>query len=230
MNIAQMCAASRRAFPKRKAIAYRDVSLTFEQLDDLSTRCAGALSALGASKGAKVALLLEKTPELVIAFVACAKLGAMVVPLNYQLRPSTIARMVVETGGDVIIAASKYVPLLSEVPKEHKVLRKIVKCGETKGNEGLVWARLLDEAPDDFEPVETDDDTPFYLNFTSGSTGEPKAAVTTHGNLFWNTISSVETLGLRHNDVHLCMFPAYLHPARDILQGCLSRRDLGFGE
>lgn len=51
-----------------------------------------------------------------------------------------------------------------------------------------------------------------YLNMTSGSTGAPKAALTTHANLYWNTVSSVEALELGPDDIHACMFPVFGHP------------------
>jgi len=50
------------------------------------------------------------------------------------------------------------------------------------------------------------------LNFTSGSTGVPKGAVTTHANIYWNARSAVESLNLVRDDIHLCMFPVFVHP------------------
>ena len=51
-----------------------------------------------------------------------------------------------------------------------------------------------------------------YLNFTSGTTGRPKGAITTHEIIYWNTRSAIETLGPSREDIHLCNFPAFSHP------------------
>jgi long-chain acyl-CoA synthetase len=51
-----------------------------------------------------------------------------------------------------------------------------------------------------------------YLNFTSGTTGVPKGAVTTHANIYWNTRASIESFHLTSEDIHLCMFPIFTHP------------------
>ncbi|MBN2209207.1 MAG: AMP-binding protein [Candidatus Coatesbacteria bacterium] len=234
MNVAQMCAARADSSPHKTAIVYRDVSFDFEALSALVERCASGLAGLGLSRNvrttgiARIALLLEKTPELVVSFIACARLGAMVVPLNYQLKPAMLRDVIEGYDIDALIVAGKFLRLLSEVPKGHKALKNLVVCGPYDAGTGgalLVWDKLIDKAPDGHigaahePPSPTDDDEPFYLNFTSGSTGEPKAAITTHTNLFYNTVSSIETLGLRHDDVHLCMFPAYLHPHEIFIRG-----------
>jgi scyllo-inosose 3-dehydrogenase len=51
-----------------------------------------------------------------------------------------------------------------------------------------------------------------YLNYTSGITGKPKGALTTHTHIYWNTRASVETLGLTREDIHLCLFAPFAHP------------------
>ncbi|MCD6327310.1 AMP-binding protein [bacterium] len=222
MNVARMCAASAKAFPEKKAIVHRDVTLDFASLDKLVTRCASGFHKMGIGPGAKVVLLLEKTPELVISFVACARVGAMVVPINYQLQPATVEEIILNHGVDAIVASCRFERLLSKMPKNHKAMSNLVLCRadeEHRAEDWLTWEKFLDDAPDDFTPADVDDDAPFYLNFTSGTTGAPRAAITTHTNLFWNTLASVETLGLRHSDVHLCMFPAYLHPHEIFYRG-----------
>jgi len=221
VNIAQMCAAQAESFPHKTAIVHRDVSIDFESLHELVDRCAAGFSALGLERGAKVALLLEKTPPLVVSFIACARQGLMVVPLNYRLRPAALAGIIEQYEIDALVVAGKFLDLLSEVPRQHGAFARLVVCEPCEQEEAgaLGWDKFLDEAPDEAPAVEVDDDEPFYLNFTSGSTGIPKAAVTTHTNLFFNTLASVETFGLRHNDVHLCMFPAYLHPHEIFYRG-----------
>jgi len=227
VNVAQMCAARAESFPHKTAIAHKDVTLDFGELHNLVERCAAGFAGLGLGRGAKVALLLEKTPELVVSFIACARLGLMVIPLNYQLKPEVLGEIIRSYDIDAVIAAGKFLRLLSKAPDGHKALKNLVVCGSIDARAGgpLKWEELIDKAPDRHvgavhePPFPIDDDEPFYLNFTSGTTGAPKAAVTTHTNLFYNTIASVETLGLRHNDVHLCMFPAYLHPHEIFLRG-----------
>ncbi|HUT02510.1 MAG TPA: AMP-binding protein [bacterium] len=221
MNIAQMCAAQAESFPHKTAVVHRDISLDFESLHELVQKCAAGFSGLGLDRGAKVALLLEKTPALVVSFIACARQGLMVVPLNYRLKPAALARIIDQYEIDALVVAGKFLERIEEVPRDHKALARLVVCGPSEQDAagGLEWDEFLDEAPGEVPSVEVDDDGPFYLNFTSGSTGIPEAAVTTHTNLFFNTMASVETFGLRHNDVHLCMFPAYLHPHEIFLRG-----------
>ncbi|MBN1592040.1 MAG: acyl--CoA ligase, partial [Candidatus Coatesbacteria bacterium] len=221
MNVAQMCAARAESFPNKTAIVHKDLSLDFETLHGLVERCAAGLHGRGLGKGSRISLLLEKTPELVISFIAAARLGSLVVPLNYQLRPAVLGKIISDYNIDCLVVGAKFLKLLSDVPTGHKALEKLVVCeaGADQAENLIRFEDLLDQGADGLEQIEVDDDEPFYLNFTSGTTGIPRAAVTTHANLFYNTIASVETLGLRHNDVHLCMFPAYLHPHEIFLRG-----------
>jgi len=216
-----MCAGNAEAFPDKTAIVWRETELSFSQLEELCCRCASGLSRLGLGPGDKLALLLEKTPALVICFIACAKIGAIVVPLNYQLKPEALRRIIVDYQIDGLVVSGKFLGLLGGVGRDHKAMRRLVVCDVSAEQAGgqKTWEELVEEGDSEFEPARVDDDAPFYFNFTSGTTGAPKAAVTTHSNLFWNTISSVETLGLRHTDVHLCMFPAYLHPHETFIRG-----------
>ena len=71
---------------------------------------------------------------------------------------------------------------------------------------------LNQTTPISMPSVSLNKNDPVYFNLTSGTTGFPKCAITTHDNIYWNTLSAVETLSLTSDDIHLCMFPPATHP------------------
>jgi long-chain acyl-CoA synthetase len=74
------------------------------------------------------------------------------------------------------------------------------------------WEEIINQKNVEALDINIQEDDPVYLNFTSGSTGIPKGALTTHANIYWNTKSAVESLGLNQDDIHLCCFPVFNHP------------------
>ena len=79
-------------------------------------------------------------------------------------------------------------------------------------SEDISWEEMLKSKNSDPLSSEVKEDDVVYLNYTSGSTGNPKGAITTHSNIYWNTIGSVDALRLTSDDVHLCMFAPFAHP------------------
>jgi len=110
-----------------------------------------------------------------------------------------------------LIAASDFEPLLSTLdircPKE-----RIIIAGKSSTRQHSQWKTVVSENYPDKPSVKVQEDDLVYLNFTSGTTGIPKAAVATHANIYWNTLASIEALTLTPDDIHLCLFPVFGHP------------------
>src|SRR6476619_6338037 len=77
--------------PESPALSFESQTLTFAQLQARSSRAAGALSALGISKGDRVAVLAKNRPEFFELIFACSQIGAILVGLNWRLAPPEIA-------------------------------------------------------------------------------------------------------------------------------------------
>lgn len=166
----------------------------------------------GLEKGGRVGLLLEKSPDVIICFLGVAMAGGVVFPIDSNQQESTIGYVLDLTGPSALIVDQKFLPLVPE-----KILcgrkTKIIVTGSTPSGSGQYSLSDVFARRESTEPaLEIKDDDLVYLNFTSGTTGVPKGAVTTHANIYWNTKSAVESLGLLPDDSHICMFPVSLHP------------------
>jgi long-chain acyl-CoA synthetase len=172
---------------------------TWASLDAHVDAVAAHLLRAGVRHGEPVAFACEKRPEVVLGLLACARMGAIYVPVNHRLPVHQIQDLLTTAGVTTLVVEDALEPLARRV---RALLRRT-----------LPIEALLD-LPPATEPVVdvTDPDTPCYDNLTSGSTGRPKVARTTHRQIVANALSTIEGLGFRAQDVYLGMFAVFAHP------------------
>jgi long-chain acyl-CoA synthetase len=110
-----------------------------------------------------------------------------------------------------LIVSANFQPLLAKL-KFAGLDKKIIVIGKKVSSQYHSWEEICAQNAVNSPDVNLQEDDIVYLNYTSGTTGAPKGAITTHANIFWNTASAIESLKLTHDDVHLCMFPVFGHP------------------
>ncbi|OXM74384.1 AMP-binding protein [Amycolatopsis sp. KNN50.9b] len=142
----------------------RDV--TFGELRDASARFAAALAGLGVGRGDRVATLMAKSAEFVVAVLGIWRLGAVQVPLFTAFAPPAIETRV--GGVKVVVADPSQRAKLDQVPGE----RRVIVTGEASGDD-LAFADLLRAEPQP-EPVAVGGDGTIVELYTSGTTGAPK--------------------------------------------------------
>lgn len=196
-------------YPEKVALIGAERTLTWAELDAEVDRVALLLEQMGVGPGDAFGLCTNKRPEVVVTFLALGRLGAIAAPVNFKLE---IARIVdqFETGSiKGVLLEAMYDDIAD--PLLHRVDDRVVYVGD----KGRHFGRAYDDhrampAQRVDRPVKITD--PVYYNYTSGTTGRSKAAVETHENIQWNSLSGVDGLGFREDDVFLCMFSVFSHP------------------
>ena len=177
MNLARYLADSASAQPGAPALARgRDVVATYAEHAERSARIAGALAAeFGIAPGDRVAMAMANAPEYSEILFAVWHAGAVAVPVNAKLHPKEVAWIVDNSGAKICFAGSGLAAGLKEVRGEMPGLQRILTAGgETSAMlRGAGPAPLADRRADDLA----------WLFYTSGTTGRPKGAMLTHGNL-----------------------------------------------
>jgi len=189
------CVAS--GHPRREALVCGKVRVTYGQVVDRIIALAYGLNGLGIGKGDKVAAALSPSPEFVYLFFTLAELGAVMVPINPQLRPRQIYYVLrdlepvaVVISGWLGTAGGRRV--IEDVQSEVPGLRHVISVeGETGAR--LSLADLLSTEPDStFGPPDVSPDDLLALLYTSGTTGVPKGTMHSHRSLMTPVMASLK--------------------------------------
>ncbi len=211
MTLVEMLEKNAKNYPEKIAIAFHELRIGYQQLNEMVNRLANGLLGLGIKKGDRVGLMLPKIPEMVISFLGIAKCGAIAAPFNYELQPDRIGELLKETQPFCLVVHESFVNLVQQaIPSFWPT--HIIVVGDYKREPFFSWWAVLNGSNTGNPNIETTMDGVVYLNYTSGSTGESKGAITTHANIYWNTVAAVNALRLTHDDIHLCMFAPFAHP------------------
>lgn len=192
---------SARAFGDRVALVFGEREWTYRELEDATSRAAGALLAQGLTKGDRVAAFGRNSDAYLIGFLACARAGLVHVPLNYNLTGYELEYLVTQSGSSLVLADPDLVPRLDdlEAPVPSLPLR------DAEGS--LLDAARSGEVPE--VDVEVADDDLAQLLYTSGTTSRPKGAMMTHRSLVAEYLSCVVALDLAQDDEPLHVMPLY---------------------
>ena len=176
----------------------RGRSLTWSALDARSSAATVALSARGVGAGDRVAVLAGNRLEQIELFFACARLGAILVPLNWRLAVPELGPILHDAAPEVLLFEAEQAAVVAALAGADSPWAPVSIDGWLAGVEGL--------AP---RPVAVNADTPAMILYTSGSTGAPKGAVLTHGSLLWNIINTCAGWDLHAADVTLAHTPLF---------------------
>lgn len=216
VSLSRLLEDAARDFPRRPALAFLGRTTTYRDLAEAVQRFAGALDGLGVRKGDRVALILPNCPQHVIAFFAVLRLGAVVVMHNPLYTPSELQHQLSDSGATVAVvydgAYSRLAAARPSTALRHVVVTSLAEylpSGKRLalrlpfGSAREKRAQLVTELPDDADvlhfarmlhtPPGTAPDVPIdpeqdlaLLQYTGGTTGEPKGAMLTHRNLVAN--------------------------------------------
>ncbi len=205
MEISSWIAGGARRSPDKVAIRFQDVEIGYAELERRVARLAGALAErAGISEGDRVAYLGQNAPEFLDLLFACARLGAILVPLSARMPAPELEVVLANTEPELLIAESPFAQTASEAG-EGLGLRVVAFGGED--DQGL--AALVDGAPE--LPCDADRPlaTPLMIINTSGTTGPPKGAVITHEALHFNALNVAGATGMGPDDEVLANGPLF---------------------
>jgi fatty-acyl-CoA synthase len=182
-----------RAHPHRTALVFGDEVRTHSELHARAARLASALAAGGVRAGDRVALLLHNRIEFVESLLACHRLAAVAVPINFRLAPDEVEYVLADSGAAAVICDSP--------PPDADGVRLVLEVG-------LGYDDAVASSPPCDSAALVEDD-PALMCYTSGTTGRPKGAVLTHRNLVASTLSWIHEMGATEDDVWLSGQPLF---------------------
>ena len=201
----------------RTALISASGTQTYDQLAVRIDKLANALADRGVTPGTRVAYLGENSAAFLETLFAVGSLGAVFVPLNTRLAPPEVQFALRDSGSQVLVTSSRLAGLAAAGSRDTEVQRVLsVEEGSAPGPEApefsvptedfeQVLASGRQERPD----VQVDHEDLAIILYTSGTTGNPKGAMLTHGNLTWNAINVITDLDITSKDVALMIAPLF---------------------
>ncbi|MFI8214839.1 long-chain fatty acid--CoA ligase [Streptomyces sp. NPDC085932] len=170
-----------RKTPHRTALIHGAHTVSYGTLHARTTRLAHALRARGVRRGDRVAYLGPNHPSYLETLFAAGTLGAVFVPLNTRLAGPEIAYQLADSGAKALVHGPSHTGLVAGLPSSTDVRVHLETGAEYEAALAGASAEPVDE------PVGPDDTC--IIMYTSGTTGRPKGAMLTHGNLTWNAVN-----------------------------------------
>ncbi|MET0546608.1 MAG: long-chain-fatty-acid--CoA ligase [Caulobacterales bacterium] len=180
-RIATLIEDAARAAPDRRAIITGQVTLTYSALHDRVLRCVGLLRHLGVRPDARIGYLGLNSIDFVILMQAAQRVGAVLVAINWRLAPPEIAYILKDSGIDLLISENARLEAVRTARGAVAISKVILTDAPFEG-----CAAFLDEVlaqQPDAELADIKSDMAALQLYTSGTTGNPKGALLTHGNL-----------------------------------------------
>ncbi|HEY9346428.1 MAG TPA: acyl-CoA synthetase [Inquilinus sp.] len=202
------------AHPDRTAVVYGEVKRSWRETAERCRRLASALSRRGIGKNDTVAVMAPNIPEAFEATYGVPMAGAVLCALNTRLDAAAIAFQLRHSETRVLLADREYAPVVKAALAQLDVPPLVVDildpavAGEPVGD--LTYEDFLAEGDPAYAGVMLGDEwDAVALNYTSGTTGDPKGVVTHHRGAYLNALGNVVTWALPHHPVYLWTLPMF---------------------
>ena len=176
-------------------------------------RLAAGMMRLGLAPGARVGLMMNNDAalEACLTMIALHRLGLVVVPVNTRFAPDEIVYVLNKAGCAAIVAASEFLPLLTELKPRIAPLRQVVAIGDAVPPGAIDWRHLAtpDVELDDIRWPTISPDAISEILFTSGTTAHPKGAVMTHARSVASAYGFASAMSLGPDDIFQSFFPFF---------------------
>jgi fatty-acyl-CoA synthase len=193
--------------PDKPAICFGGSQLSYSALAGRIALAARALkSRLGVRAGDRVAILAANHPDYLVLLYACARLGAMLVPLNWRLAVPEQVFILCDASVKALVVERAFAPVVEPLKA---ALPEIRIAGLDFHETDASFAELLHAATGDGRNPHVDLTSPLLIVYTSGTTGHPKGAVLRQEALVWNAVMSQHMHDMTASDHVLTVLPMF---------------------
>jgi fatty-acyl-CoA synthase len=211
MNIGEWITKRAILQPDKPFLTDKDKIYNNLQFDERVNKTAQALIRLGIKKGHRVALLMSNCSEFLEIFFACAKTGAIMVPLNLRLAVPELLYILKDSEPGTLIYSSEFADKVREIKSAGYGSKQYLRQGGGNLKEDSVFEDLVNSFSG-IEPLEMGNvvlNDPLFIMYTSGTTGDPKGAVLTHQNILFGAIHSLLGYGINRSYKSLVVAPLF---------------------
>ena len=196
--------------PEKPFLTDKDNAYNNRQFNEHVNQTANALINAGVQNGDRVAMLMSNCSEFLEIFFACAKTGAIMVPLNFRLAVPELTYILKDSAPDILIYSAEFDDKVSQLKAAVKV-KKYFRHGADAVLRDTVFSDYVRQQSIEEPPIinEVDIKDPLFIMYTSGTTGDPKGAILTHQNILFGAIHSLLGYGVDRSYKSLVVAPLF---------------------
>ena len=196
--------------PAKEAVVDGEKRLSYRELNRRVNRLSHALLGMDLQIGDRVAILSYNRVEFLEVIMAAAKLGLILVPLNWRLTAPELAFILNDSGAETLFFDAGLVELVESVG-DQTPLKQVIAFGEKDMPRARAYETLIADEPDSEPAIEPapDLDTSHIIMYTAGTTGKPKGALLSQGASFWNALNLNLAMDFTSCDRNLLVLPMF---------------------
>ena len=199
---------ARALYPDRECVVDGATRLTYEQFFARCDRWSAALQRLGVKKGDRVAYISLNTSSHLESFYAVPQIGAVLVPINFRLKPQEIEYIVQHCGATVICAHADFLETVEAIRGACPAVEHYVAL-EGAHDGWHDYERLIATETGDPDRPEIGERDLLTINYTSGTTSRPKGVMITHRNAYMNAVGTLLHVPMTCEDRYLWTLPMF---------------------
>jgi acyl-CoA synthetase (AMP-forming)/AMP-acid ligase II len=206
MKLSTLLSQSFQRNAARIAMHYEERRWTYADLERVISALASGFAARGIQAGDRVAFLLPNSPELVFINLACCKLGAVAVPLNIRLTGHELAYNLNHSETRLCVIHASLLPVLEPFLSQLTAVETLFIAASNHSVGGIEpFETLIDESRAFTDWIDTPEETPVAILYTSGTTARPKGVTHTQRSLGYTASYYSEAVNMQESDVLLGM-------------------------
>ncbi len=209
-NLRELLETRAAAMPQKTWLfsAADDRRWSYAEFDAAVNQAANLLLSLGVGKGDKVSLLMANSPEYVIAYFACWKIGAVAGPVNSHLKSEELAYVLDNSESVALITDQDFLKHVEPIRAELGHLRYVIAT-DAEAESTIHFPSAAAAQPSELAEIALDAADDAIIIYTSGTTGKPKGVLLTHRNILANARQIRDWLQFTETDRLLCMMPLF---------------------
>jgi long-chain acyl-CoA synthetase len=210
MNVADIVKNTASRLPGKAALIFQDKPITYADLDRSIDEAAAGIAALGIRKGDRVGVLVNNVPHFIYAYLGIERAGGVMVPLNTMYTANEVSYILADAEARAVIVAEPFLRAVDGLRETLPMLEHVVVVGGGAPIGTMAWDQMTGRGGD-IPTVSIGEQDLAALPYTSGTTGKPKGAMLTHGNLMANLeqMHRVPLLTEQEVDVVLLVLPMF---------------------
>lgn len=196
-----------RIFRNREAWIAGDRRMTFHEFLEETDRVAAALYHVGIRKGDRLGILSQNCLEFVLLYGAAARLGAVMLPINWRLTPAEVEYILNDGRPKVFFAGNEYLSLARELTAKLPFVEDLYAFRDEQGTK--TFSDLLPVAGDALPDIDVSQNDPYLIIHTAAVAGKPRGAMLSQGNIIAGNLQHIAVMGLGESDSYIHLLPLF---------------------